>query len=439
MDKDNVLRQVFATIATTNSGDPKKGAGVCVLDGMEYDICHTCVLQIDPLDCYKDAKDGEMMDFDEIPPLRLSDPTRVKPEILLDADSVPLDKAQAGLLLQPDTYMIPALKQLPKAPAGLWLVSAYNAGGYGSYVLKACVKAEKVPNMAAMKILAYSVTPELAGVVEEYGVDIMELNPCIRQTRLQMQPVLVLTGETGLLYTPLRRRSDSDSIRVVSMPELGINVYGDAWSDETQAYRKLIVKKELVMKGMLGNPLAAKKPDAIKPVVKPEEEKAEPAEVEQADGSQPEVAAAVAAQVDASVKPAEDGVTEAEEAVQAEAEAEPAAEEAAAAETAEEQAEPEAKPAQAKEEKPKAQRTQKPVQKGGVGAIDLKRALEILNTTVASITPPEYEKALNALRMLRDIQIAAARLETNIALAIAEPSQKAMQAVAEFQKMLGGK
>ena len=55
------------------------------------------------------------------------------------------------------------------------------------------------------------------------------------------------------------------------------------------------------------------------------------------------------------------------------------------------------------------------------------------------MTWSEYEKALNAIRMLRDIQIAAARLETNIALGIAEPSQKAMQAVAEFQKMLGGK
>ena len=144
MDKDNVLRQVFATIATTNSGEPKKGAGVCIMGGMEYDICHTCVLQIDPLDCYKDAKDGEMMDFDEIPPLRLSDPTRIKPEILLDADSVPLGKEQAELLLQADMYMIPALKQLPKAPTGFWLVSAYNAGGYGAYVLKDCVKAEKV-------------------------------------------------------------------------------------------------------------------------------------------------------------------------------------------------------------------------------------------------------------------------------------------------------
>ena len=436
MDKDNVLRQVFATIATTNSGEPKKGAGVCIMGGMEYDICHTCVLQIDPLDCYKDAKDGEMMDFDEIPPLRLSDPTRVKPEILLDADSVPLGKAQAELLLQADMYMIPALKQLPKAPTGFWLVSAYNAGGYGAYVLKDCVKAEKVPNMEQMKILAYSVTPELAGVLEECGADIMELNPCIRQTRLQLQPVLVLTGETGLLYTPLRRRSDSDSIRVVSMPELGINVYGDAWSDETQAYRKLIVKKELVMKGMLGNPLAAKKQDAIKPVAKPAEE-AEPAEVEQADGSQPEVAAAVAAQVDASVKPADDGVTEAEEQALS---ADPAEEaEATEGAPAEEKAEAPAEAAPAKEEKPKMQRTQKPVQKGGVGAIDLKRALEILSTTVAAIAPAEYEKALNAIRMLRDIQIAAARLETNIALGIAEPSQKAMQAVAEFQKMLGGK
>ena len=134
------------------------------------------------------------------------------------------------------------------------------------------------------------------------------------------------------------------------------------------------------------------------------------------------------AKVNTDVRPADDGVTEAEpdaqEGVQVSDTAEP--------EAAEEQA----KPAE-QEEKPKPQRTQKPVQKGGVGAIDLKRVLEILGTTVSAIQPAEFDKALNAIRMLRDIQIAAARLETNIALGIAEPSQKAMMAVAEFQKMLG--
>ena len=141
-------------------------------------------------------------------------------------------------------------------------------------------------------------------------------------------------------------------------------------------------------------------------------------------------------QVDTSVKPAGDGATEAE--VEATQEA---------AEPAQAEEQPEAPAKTAEQDKPKAPaRKAKPAAAGTIGDIKLHEALETLQVAVPSIGPDEFDAGLNAIRTLRDIQIAAARLLANVSLKMLEGAktgdksidmQQVNAKLAELQKMLG--
>ena len=446
MDKDTVLRHLFSAMATRNCGEPGYGAGVCILGGMEYDICQVCVFQGQPLDCYAGAAQGRMMQFEDLPLMKMSDPNRVRPEIMLDSDKVPLPDGQARMLLEPGMYMIPDMQSAAKAGRMFVVASTYKLP-YGKYVQKSHVAVPAAcMNMPQMKLMAYSLPDDVAGVLHECKADIAEFVPCIMQSRLQLQPVLMLTGETSLLYMPLRRRAESDSIASLQMAD-GSVLFADGWSEDQRTFKRLVRRKEN-MKSLLANPLVeGKKKDAIKPVAAPtapapapapaKEPELEPEDVvQQADGSQPEVSEAVTVQVDTSVKPAGDGATEAE--VEATQEA---------AEPAQAEEQPEAPDKTAEQDKPKAPaRKAKPAAAGTIGDIKLHEALETLQVAVPSIGPDEFDAGLNAIRTLRDIQIAAARLLANVSLKMLEGAktgdksidmQQVNAKLAELQKMLG--
>jgi hypothetical protein len=249
--------------------------------------------------------------------------------------------------------------------------------------------------------------------------DAKDMKPCLAITRLTSLPVLMLYGETSVLYMTLVVCSPHNPAHMVITEKEGAYVL-DGWSDKDGAWKKLV--KEKKVKNMKTLNLA-----------RPALNNTPAAEVTEAtvENTRPEEAAAVNAQVGTPTTVPLSAIPLAEMPKQEAAEVAPVNKD----EDEVQQPRPESSEHSAQEQvqedaKPRIRRAPKPTRAVGV---DLSKVIETISSDVDDITAEQFDAALNEIRALRDLQIAAARRMTNLCTAMCKFSQGAID---KYNKVL---
>ena len=390
--KDNCLRHIFDVLVLKNAAE-RSGACKYRTSGEIYWASSVAVFKGMPLESETDLPEDTVQPYDsELPTLNIGDLSKIRPEVMLYSDNVPLTDEE----LQPDAAML-SLSDPPVLAPGLW--SLKNNGR--TYAFRYSIPVAEDSKLLQLPIQPIAVPEAVSQMMKEDGYTADDLRACLMVTRLSAVPVLMLTGETGLLYLPLCRTLDKSSLLPVVHPD-GTVYVGDAWNNNTHSWKKLIKKRNTKMKG-LGNPLTkgARTPaEAI---------------VTKAEAAEPEVAEAVEAPVETKAEP--------EEAPKPA----PAPAPAPAPEPAPEPAVP--------AEEPATRRTRARKQAKAVG-INLVPVIEELGSDVAELETAQLDAAVEEIRALRDLQIAAARRTANIVNALYKASKQAVDKYAEICKLI---
>lgn len=340
-----------------------------------------------PLDSELDLPENTVQPYDsELPTLNIDDLSKVRPEVMLYNDSVPLTNEE----LQPDSSLL-ALADPPVMTPGLWSLKNNEK----TYAFRYLVPVEEGSKLLQLPIQPIAVPAEVIQMLKEDGYIADDLRACLMVTRLAGVPVLMLTGETSMLYLPLCRTTEKSSLLPIVHPD-GTVYVGDAWNTNTHSWKKLIKKRNTKMKG-LGNPLTkgARTPaEAI---------------VTKAEATEPEVAEAIEAPVETKAEPEE------------------APKQAPAPEPAPEPVEP--------AEEPVARRTRTRKQAKSIG-INLAPVIEELGSDVADLETAQLDAAVEEIRALRDLQIVAARRTANIVNALYKASKQAVDKYAEICRLI---
>lgn len=396
--KDNCLRHIFDVLALKNASE-RSGACKYRTPDEIYWASSVAVFKGMPLDSELDLPENTVQPYDsELPTLNIGDLSKIRPEVMLYNDSVPLTNEE----LQPDSSLL-ALADPPVLAPGLWSLK----NNVKTYAFRYLVPVEEGSKLLQLPIQPIAVPAEVSQMLKEDGYTADDLRACLMVTRLAGVPVLMLTGETSMLYLPLCRTTEKSSLLPIVHPD-GTVYVGDAWNNNTHSWKKLIKKRNTKMKG-LGNPLTkgARTPaEAI---------------VTKAEATEPEVAEAIEAPVETKAEPEE------------------APKQAPAPEPAPEHA-PEPAPESAPEpvehaEEPVARRTRTRKQAKSVG-INLAPVIEELGSDVADLETAQLDAAVEEIRALRDLQVAAARRTANIVNALYKASKQAVDKYVEICKLI---
>lgn len=392
--KDNCLRHIFDVLALKNASE-RSGACKYRTPDEIYWASSVAVFKGMPLDSELELPENTVQPYDsELLTLNIGDLSKIRPEVMLHNDSVPLTNEE----LQPDSSLL-ALADPPVMAPGLW--SLKNNGK--TYAFRYLVPIEEGSKLLQLPIQPIAVPAEVSQMLKEDGYTADDLRACLMVTRLAGVPVLMLTGETSMLYLPLCRTTEKSSLLPIVHPD-GTVYVGDAWNNNTHSWKKLIKKRNTKMKG-LGNPLTkgARTPaEAI---------------VTKAEATEPEVAEAIEAPVETKAEPEE------------------APKQAPAPEPAPEHA-PEPAPELVEHaEEPVARRTRTRKQAKSVG-INLAPVIEELGSDVADLETAQLDAAVEEIRALRDLQVAAARRTANIVNALYKASKQAVDKYAEICKLI---
>lgn len=391
--KDNCLRHIFDVLALKNAAE-RSGACKYRTPDEIYWASSVAVFKGMPLESELDLPENTVQPYDsELPTLNIGDLSKIRPEVMLYNDSVPLTNEE----LQPDSSLL-ALADPPVMAPGLWSLK----NNVKTYAFRYLVPVEEGSKLLQLPIQPIAVPAEVSQMMKEDGYTADDLRACLMVTRLAGVPVLMLTGETSMLYLPLCRTTEKSSLLPIVHPD-GTVYVGDAWNNNTHSWKKLIKKRNTKMKG-LGNPLTkgARTPaEAI---------------VTKAEATEPEVAEAIEAPVETKAEPEE------------------APKQAPAPEPAPEPVEHAPEPVEHAEE-PVARRTRTRKQAKSVG-INLAPVIEELGSDVADLETAQLDAAVEEIRALRDLQVAAARRTANIVNALYKASKQAVDKYVEICKLI---
>lgn len=390
--KDNCLRHIFDVLALKSAAE-RSGACKYRTPDEIYWASSVAVFKGMPLDSELELPENTVQPYDsELLTLNIGDLSKIRPEVMLYNDSVPLTNEE----LQPDSSLL-ALAEPPAMAPGLW--SLKNNGK--TYAFRYLVPIEEGSKLLQLPIQPIAVPAEVSQMLKEDGYTADDLRACLMVTRLAGIPVLMLTGETGMLYLPLCRTTEKSSLLPIVHPD-GTVYVGDAWNTNTHSWKKLIKKRNTKMKG-LGNPLTKGARTSAEAIVT------------KAEATEPEVAEAVEAPVETKAEP--------EEAPKPSLAPEPTQE-------------PEPSPELVEQaEEPVARRTRTRKQAKSVG-INLAPVIEELGSDVAELETAQLDAAVEEIRALRDLQIVAARRTANIVNALYKASKQAVDKYAEICKLI---
>lgn len=386
-------------------------------DGMVIRMCKSCLL-MGPMYGSEKLEKGRLLQYRNIPIMHVSTPEAFLPGTLLDSSKVWLDAGEVkdGMLFV-------------RVPQGVWdsprLLALAGGGGRMEIVAG--------HGIDATALLA-NLPTKLFALPEEIGKDVgdaRDMRPCITVTRTTGMPVLMLYGETSVLYTTLVMCMPEDPAHTVVVDKQGAYVF-DGWSDKECAWKKLI--KERKVKNMKANNIARPALSNVSPAVTqatrenttPEESAAVNAAVG-LPTTVPLAAIPLAAVPAAPAQEEEEALAEEE----AQAAVQQMKEELTGKPKPAEEPVPEAvaEPPKA-EDRPRVKRAAKPVRAVGM---DLGKVIETISADVDDITSDQFDAALNEIRALRDLQIAAARRMTNLCTAMCKFSQGAID---KYNKVL---
>lgn len=344
------------------------------------------------------------------PLLPLTSVNRFLPEAFLDSQYAPITVEQIN-----ESLVLLPVKTTPKGthiPAGLWRCT--EAGDVWLFD-------KTIPlvsfDISDIKPFGYMLSPWMAENIHALMTEHPEVKACLGKARLNNMLVIVLSGETSMLYLTLQARVQKHGIFPVVFED-GTEIVGDAWDDKECYFKKFIKKRKETMKG-LTNPITGKKPEA-KPEVAPAPA-AEPAPAVAAE-TMPEPEEPKALVVDVP----EDKVEEVTEEIKA------SMEDAVVSTESETQEAPEGSEAEqpAKRTRRKAAATQ-----AGIAGSATK-FLEDVSAAVDSVAVEQFDTAIEEVRTLRDIQIAVTRRIANITTELYKTAKTVGDKWTEIQRIL---
>ena len=372
--KDDALQTLFHIIAKRTSSE----TGACRIRNGDvlYLVCGCCVLS--------KACPKELMTL----PNGVSQP--------LSGTNLPLRHVKSSNVVSPEALLKACFTYEYDTP--LFDRTAFFPMADGLAVLQ---KEEEDNTYTYIRTLDYK-QPKLVPSLYVFQFEISSILGLIRYTFADMKGslgfnsqtsslVTVLTGDTSLLYMvmpKLRRRSGESLPRIKRDNKWYVL---DGWSDERLAYTE-IKEDTMPRSAILQNPIEARKkqvegieeptlPAVPSVPAEPVEEVAKPAPVPEAPA---EVAAPVAAPV---------------------------------AEAVQEPARPEAERTRKRQRRPAA----------SVGGKDFSDVIEYLSSGVEALPPEDIGSALEEIRAIRDLQIAAARRAANLTLAVHKANYSTVQ------------
>lgn len=411
VSKDECLRMLFHTLLTINQQIEGRGGACRMLAGEEvYLVNRTSVYKGAPNDDEMRLPQGKVVPLSKaVTALEVKDTTRFRPEVMLYDDCAPLQSAD----MSSDSVLLVVAKP-PEGKAGVWSLKRDSTSQ--TFQLARTIELQETNHVLELPLNPMEIPSCVLEVMSSCGYSPEDFRTSLAVSRLGLIPVLLMSGETGMLWTTLSREDEQTGLWPITAPD-GTVFIGDAWNPANLAFKKLIKKRTKKMKG-LGNPLTMKKPAPA-----PEPAEKEPAKSELAAafdaalGEDPVVInneAGIEVELDPRVdaqKPMDDPI---EEPVNVQSPASVSAQEPA-------------------EEPTKKTRTRKTARPAG---LDLASVVESLGAPVEFEDETQVDALLTELRDLRDLQVAAARRAANLASAFVKFSKNAIERYAQIRELL---
>lgn len=426
LSKDEALKRFFQAIA----GRTATARGACQIRQGEtlFSVCGACVLMAPCPRQYSSQQEGVPYKLAQmsLPVLKPSNPNDVFPENVF-----------ASWCLEIPAKDVSAFR----APAMHVLTMCSNYGCFGSPCIMSVVPdsdgTQKVltsipttnctgdPEDAARLGITFFVMPdELYSLELDTGLSLDAFKAAFMVNKRKPLPVLCLTGENSLLYTTLQQISKPYAkapVIVKGNERITLN----AWDQATWSYVEV----------MKGGKIMPKYP-ALKSPVAPKVPKAQPKAAPVAAPEEPKEAPVVDVDV---VKPKVD-----ERSIQAYAEELKAQESAEPQEAVEDIEEREAveEPVAVATDEVQEQRIKRTRTKRTANTafdVDLTAMIEYLSSPVNELPVESMDAAMEEIRQIRDLQIAAARRSANLMIAMHKVCRPSVDALEDIKKALSGK
>lgn len=402
VSKDECLRRLFQAQLDINQQTRGKEGACRMLAGEEvYLVNRTSVYKGAPSEEEERLPQGKVSPYSEaVEALEVKDTTRFRPEVMLCDDCAPLQASDmAG-----DSVLLVVAKPPDGAP-GVWCLKRDKDNA--SFLLDRKIELDSTSRVLDIPLSPLEVPGHVLAVMSSCGYTPQDFKTSLAVSRLGLVPVLLMSGETGLLWTTLCKENEQSGMLPITTTA-GTVYVGDAWNPADLAFKRLIKKRTKKMKG-LGNPLTMKK---TAPAPSPEPAVAAvPAEQPAVEQHTQSLAEAFdeALGGDPVVIADETGI-EVEPCVEAQKPLDEAAKEPA--------------------RKPRARRSARPA------GLDLEHVLEALGSPVELDDASQLDAVVAELRTLRDLQIAAARRSANLSIAFAEFSKNTIERYAQIRELL---
>jgi len=327
---------------------------------------------------------GKLVPYKTHKPLTMSDPNRVKPEIMLGSEFVPVKLEDVK-----DTYLLPvAASPVSSVEEGVWVLRRVDGN---TYEYDHTIPKSLGLNLTKMNLRPFSIPQGILSSCEtELKGGFAAAQPGLMKSAMGGFAVLMLTYETEMLYTTTDACDAADTLTVI-MPD-GTTLEGDGLTQKG-IFKRLLKRSKKKMKG-LGNPVEKKPTKAELAAEKPAEAPVEP--VAAPATAAPVVPPPPAPKIEPAPEPAP--VPEPTPAPQPQATA-----------PAQEADEPAIDATEVK---------RKRAPKGPAGGLlnDYTKTMELLSTPLPSVTAGDNERAIEEIRQLRDMSILVSRRIANIAI-----------------------
>lgn len=449
-ETEQMMRALFESIALRTAGI--KGAAKLRLEHDEfYLVCPGAFMSTTPTDDERQLPLNIAQQFSyEIPQvLKISSVNNVKPEVRLEAARVPLNPNIVEWLVNNKGCLVPCPKGLLDGEPAFAVCCNDDDGCYAHLKIHSQITYNIIENalFQNLRVCRLSLPHELADVYKH-----MKVKYSLGLVKLTGVPVIILrSGGSILCIALIQHQKLEDLTRIRHDKRVWVP---DGWDDKTKTWKHFITERKAKMAKGLPSPVTTKRnakglASAVNSAVASVQQSptvaaatlAGPAdendqEVNDAATATASVAAKHAAtqieQVSKTVEdklpdpPAEIEVPDALAAQTAELMANPAP---AAPEPVEEPAAAEVNPDAAA---PKRKRQTRPAAKLG---FDFTKVQEYLSAPVEELTADAFDKVLEEIRALRDLQIAAARRSANLSTEVHKMSASAVQKIAALKAM----
>ena len=418
--KDEGLKRMFQAVADRTA----QSRGACQIRQGEtmYSVCGACVLMAPCPDQYRKQPEGKPCKLAQtsLPVFTPRNPTAVYPENVFASWCLEIPAKDVAAFRAPNTHILTMCRDYGclETPSIMAVQSRDNAE---HQVLATIPIANGTGNQdeAAKLGISFFVMPDEFEILEKgTGFKLDAFKAAFMVSRRAPMPVICLTGDDALLYMTLQQITKPFSkapIIVLGNDKVTLS----AWDQTTLAYAEIFKEGELMPKYKLQSPVAARglKATPVPPIE---------AEIEYEELTE--------AKEQEQVKLHKAVLEDAHEQQQEQQEQQQQPEPEQKTEPVVEQPEPESGDTQTKA---KRTRTKRPA--NTTFDVDMSALIEYLSSPVDDLPVEMIDAAMDEIRQIRDLQIAAARRSANLMIAMHKICRPSVEALEEIRKALSGK